>query len=322
MLERRDPMKSWSPLTHRVYRLLKSHKIESGVAIVAVSGGADSMGLLMMLDDIKSALSLDLKVVHVHHGPGKTELDRSRAQKLVEDESLKLGLSIRVFRSLRKLSSEAELRAFRRSSLLEALGSDRGWIFTGHHLQDLLETRLIRLVRGTGPQGLRAIRVKQGVWVRPWLETSRKEIVKEIENRGLGYWEDPSNRQSEPLRNWIRNDWLPQLDSKRPGSLESLGRSLEMLVLGLNTENKGVSPVWLGPHTLSRGFFHTLSLNEKQQVLAQCLHALQGLNYSSGQIKEILKRLDNPKKEHTFRMRNSLWEVNAEQISVRKVFEK
>lgn len=324
MLERRDRMKSWSPLVHQIYRLLKAHKIEKGRGYVAVSGGGDSLALLWVLSQLRGALNLDLQVLHVHHGPGTHQRARTKAQDLVRERAAELEIPFQAFYSEKELKSEAEFRKFRQAALRSAVegGPRPAWIFTAHHLQDLLETRLIRLIRGTGLQGLKAIHVKRGVWVRPFLEVSQGEILKSLEDWGVTPWRDPSNEDQNPLRNWIRHSWLPELEKKRSGGVKSLGRSLAQIVEQIAKDSEGRGPVWLGPHTLSRGFFHTLGASEKQQVLAECLYRLQGLNYSSGQIKEIQKRLDNPKKEHTFRMKNSLWVINAEQISVRKVSEK
>jgi tRNA(Ile)-lysidine synthase len=310
-------MNQWSPLLHRIYRLMSQQKMQGSQLLLAVSGGADSMALMLILNDLKSALNLDLEVAHIHHGPGRWLAYRDRAEKVVKEATLQLGLPLVGKRSELELKSEQELRNFRRNSLRE-LSRDR-WILTAHHLQDLVETRMIRLVRGTGPQGLAAIRVKRRPWFRPFLTTTRAELRQELASRNSSFWEDPSNKDLGPLRNWVRHEWLPALEQKRPGSLQSLGRSLEILARSqdLPLEN-AIRAVWVNNSTLSRGFFHTLDDNQKQQVLAQCLYRVVGLNYSSGQIKEIQKRLDNPKKEHTFVMKNSLWVINAEQISVKK----
>lgn len=283
------------------------------------------MALFSIMFELRTSLNLKLQVVHVHHGPGPHKAFRDKARSFVEKQAQRKNLPFQVFTSQKELSSEAELRKFRRDSLLAAAENTQKtspknfWIMTAHHLEDLVETRLIRLIRGTGAQGLKAIAVKQGPWLRPLLGTSKKLLHAELKAQNVAFIEDPSNKSAGPLRNWIRHTWLPDLEKKRPGSVQSLGRSLELLVLGDLLPKMEASPVWLGPHTLSRGFFHTLDLQAKQQVLAQCLFRVLGLNYSSGQIKEIQKRLDNPQKEHTFKMKNSLWEVNAEQISVRKV---
>lgn len=310
-------MQSWTPLEHRIFRLLKAHKMEGADILVAVSGGADSMGLLYVLKELESALKLKIRVAHIHHGPGEWKAFRDRAEKMVRQACGHLKVPLTVVHSDQELRSEQELRRFRRNALLElAAGS---WIFTGHHLQDLLETRLIRLIRGTGPQGLRAISIRSKPWFRPWLTTTTQEIRQELAGKHQDFWEDPSNRDLGPLRNWIRQEWLPALESKRPGALRALGRSLENLA---KAKDEKLDQVFLAPGVLSRGLFHALGASQKQQVLARCLLNVVGLNYSSGQIEEIKKRLDNPKNQHSFRMRNSLWQVNAEQISLKKVSQK
>ena len=287
------------------------------------------MTLLRVMSQIQKSLGLSLQVLHVHHGDlelefasqdSKAENFRDQAQTLVREVCQDLKTPFVTVKSETGLITEAECRKFRRDSLLAIRSQptnrlQKCWLMTAHHQQDLLETRMLRLIRGTGPQGLKAIHPRQDPWVRPWLQVTPEEILKETELLNARYVQDPSNNDPRYLRNWVRNTWLKSLENHQPGAVESLGRSLENLS---QLQDKALEPVWVTQTSFKRGLFHTLTPGQKRQVLATCLHRVVGSDYSLGQIEEIQKQLDKSQSEHTFKMKNSLWKVNAQHVSVRK----
>lgn len=316
------------------------------------------MALLQVMNQIQKSLGLSLQVLHIHHGDLETDSNndqttflttdaaiaptaslktdakknlssdrtsksssfRDQAQALVQTVCQDLKIPNVAVKSEAGLKTEAECRKFRRDSLLKMRSQaanrlQKCWLMTAHHQQDLLETRMLRLIRGTGPQGLKAIHARQDPWVRPWLQVTTEEISNEIEISKIDYVQDPSNNDSRYLRNWVRNTWLKSLEKHQPGAVESLGRSLENLA---QLQDKALEPVWVTQTSFKRGLFHTLTPGQKRQVLATCLHRVVGSDYSLGQIEEIQKQLDKSQSEHTFKMKNSLWKVNAQHVSVRK----
>ena len=101
-------------------------------------------------------------------------------------------------------------------------------IALGHHAQDQQETFFIRLMRGASLTGLTAMRPKQGIYIRPLLQTNKKDIVAYLEQNNIAYLTDPTNASPEFLRNRIRNNVLPalqQCDSRFDHNfLETLNR--------------------------------------------------------------------------------------------------
>lgn len=298
-------MKNWSSLHHQVWKILKPWKDHP--FLIAVSGGADSMALLNIAKD----LPLKIEVFHAHHGPGDNLEFRNQAEKFVLDFCVQHKISRHFVKSKQKLSSEKEFRDFRKSEIEKWLQvHPQGFVMTAHHAEDLLETRIIRLIRGTGPQGLQSMSVKKGFVIRPFLEISKTELKNYLKSHNLEFIEDPTNQSSRYLRNWLRNRWLPQLEKKRPGSLKRLGASIENLVPEISPSNR---------EYLSRSEYLSLNTKEQLQALAALLKSKGLLNYTQGQLKEIQKRLDNPQRRLTFISAGAEWVINAERISFKRI---
>lgn len=323
-------MKStWTPLTHEIYRWLATERVGrrtgfsalSGNPVrigIALSGGADSIALTVVLNDIAGALGLELHLLHVHHGPGRNKKHRDEAETFVKQLAQQLNLPLSMIRSKESLPSEQAMRVFRRRAFLswvEDLGLD--WIATGHHSQDLLETRILRLLRGTGARGFSAISARQSPWLRPFLHISPVILRGELIQREQPWLEDESNRDPRYLRNWVRHTWLPLLEKRSPGAVERWGASLSTLAESLQ-EPANPAGLWLNENTLSRPVYLQLSPAEQRQALAHLFWRLKNTNYSQSQIEEVRKRLDNPKNEHIFTVSRLLWRVNAEQILARR----
>lgn len=305
-------MKAKHKLEHRIWDELKSAGLLEQKILVACSGGADSMALLRVLAQIRP--SAQLAVAYVHHGDGEG-LYRDEAEAFVAAQAKSLGLSFgrRRHRGPR-LESEAELRAFRRSALREMaveVGADL--IALGHHQQDLFETRLLRLIRGVGEEGWRAMAVLRPPWYRPLLTTSREELRKYLQTIGSPWMDDPSNRDPRFLRNWLRWQWLPQLEDRAPGASAAMSRSFEGLVEGLdrNSPRKSLP----SGTTLERSLWFTASPPERRRWVAEALKRI-GARATRGQLEEITRRLDNRRGEYTFRMKGSQWTVLVRQIRV------
>jgi tRNA(Ile)-lysidine synthase len=188
----------------------------------------------------------------------------------------------------------------------------------GHHQEDLLETRLLRLIRGTGPQGLQAMKVvKEGV-IRPFLTTSEKEIARASE--GLVWVEDPSNTKADYLRNWVRQKWLSALEEKSPGAKKALARSLELLLESHEIKDigGGLAPGQVSKRMTRRGIlkaeFLGLSEEEKRRLLARYLLQLKVRHFTQNHLREILKHLDNSQNVHKFTLAKLDWTLTKDRI--------
>lgn len=301
-------LKNWSPLHHQVWRSLRQAKLNSDRTrpfLVCVSGGADSMALLHIVKDLPIAVT----VFHAHHGPELNSNFRDSSQRFVEDYCVKHKISIVTTQSKVGLKSENEMRKFRRAGVLKWLKQNpQGIVMTAHHAEDLLETRILRLIRGTGPHGLTAMSIWSPPFFRPFLELSSQDLRKFLADLDQTWVEDPSNQDSRYLRNWVRNRWLPALEKRKPGSVQRLSQSLESMIPELSRSRS--------THEILRSEYASLTAKQQLEALAQLMRSHGLFQFTMGQLKEIQKRLDNPQKHLIFNIAGALWSVNAERITV------
>ena len=181
-----------------------------GRALVAVSGGPDSVALLDLLVRSRDTHGSELVVAHVDHG---IHPDSSRVAKQVQDlagayqvqfEGVRLQLGSGVGETAARRERYAWLEATR-------LRVEAQYIVTAHHADDQVETVLMRVLEGSGPAGLAAMAPVTGCLVRPLLVFRRSHLLRYLEDEGLEAWLDPANADSRHLRSWIRTELLPLL---------------------------------------------------------------------------------------------------------------
>lgn len=303
--------------------LRKEYSSLEGVEVwCACSGGADSISLFHILNNLKSVLKFELGIIHIHHGSAEdpsTEEFRNRAFEFVKGLSQSSGVSFKDFKSEVPLKSEEEFRDFR-INCFKSLSSEQ-LVMTGHHRQDFLETVLIQLIRGSGPQGLGGVFFDPSEQIiHPLLEVSKKEIGQFLKDRSLGFIEDPSNNEDVYFRNWLRLNWLPLLEDHRPGALNSLSQSLELVCQAMKESNdQSYEGVDLGVEEVCFSMVNWLSLSpwRRQSLVALIFRHFSSRGYSLGQIKETLKCLDLPQKSHRFTLGELHWTVDHGRIKVR-----
>jgi tRNA(Ile)-lysidine synthetase-like protein len=209
------------PLLKRFRRELKATPIQEGQRVlVAVSGGGDSVGLLALLLSARPRPNLTLGVAHVHHNLRGAEADRDEAAVRALAEAL--GLPFLHARLRGKPSAGGSVEAWARDGRYAALERLRAkgrwdWIATAHSLDDQAETVLMRIARGTGLEGLAAIRQSAGAVVRPALAFSGAELREAARTCGLRFLEDSTNRDRRFLRNRVRLEIMPAIEADLPG---------------------------------------------------------------------------------------------------------
>ncbi len=214
--------------TIREYRLLDS----GDHVLVAVSGGADSMALLLCLHEISPRLNLTLTVAHLNHGIRGREAEededfvrRSSAalgRPFVSESADLASFASRMRKNLEEAAREARYEFLERAAL--HAGANR--IATGHNLDDQAETILMRLLRGSGLAGLSGMQpVTGGRLIRPLLECSRRQILEFLAARDAAYREDSTNRELRYRRNRLRRELIPYLEEHfNPRLVEVLTR--------------------------------------------------------------------------------------------------
>jgi tRNA(Ile)-lysidine synthase len=209
-------MSTVGSLPQRVLAHIAQHRLfrEPGEALVAVSGGPDSVALLDLLNAIANDLGLKLVVAHVDHGILSDSRTVGRSVKTLAE---KYGLPFEsTALHLGPEASETEARRARYAWLRE-VQRRRGakYLVTAHHEDDQVETIVLRALRGSAPAGLAGIAARgRGGLVRPLLPFTRPELVEYATARGLPSHDDPANRDPRHLRSWVRATLLPLLNER------------------------------------------------------------------------------------------------------------
>ncbi|MFI5206687.1 MAG: tRNA lysidine(34) synthetase TilS [Gemmatimonadales bacterium] len=211
------PLPPLTPLAARLARHLEQTRLFEGpgLALVAVSGGPDSMALLDLLASLAPGLSLQLLVVHADHGIHKGSARIAAQVERIAKE--RHGLETLV-RALALGADAGETRARdARYKFFREVQKQRGarWLVTAHHADDQVETVLLRLLRGSGPTGLAGIPARgPGGLVRPLLPFTRAELAEHVRSLGVQVFDDPANRDPRHMRSWVRAELLPMLESR------------------------------------------------------------------------------------------------------------
>lgn len=202
--------------------------------LVAISGGADSVALLVLLHRVADTFDLHLEAAHLDHALR----EKSHSDALfVEQLCVKLGVPLVVKRKdvakearQRKGNLEEVARDLRRE-FLAATAKARGCqlIALGHHADDQAETFLMRLLRGSGPSGLAAMQLLSDTTVRPLLSFRREALRSYLQTEGIVWREDESNLNQELTRNRVRHQLLPLLETYNPNISHQLAGLCELL---------------------------------------------------------------------------------------------
>ncbi len=200
-------------------------------ALVAVSGGTDSLALAYALIKEAPDLAINLIAVTVDHQLQSGSADQA-AKVQVELKAMGYQEVIIEKVSVKEESGlEADARAARYAALdaiAKAYGATQ--IFLGHTRDDQAETVLLGLARGSGTRSLSGMAVINGKYARPFLQLTREQIVAACNEVGLKPWSDPHNENAKFSRVRVRNSVLPVMESEiGPGIAAALARSAAIL---------------------------------------------------------------------------------------------
>ncbi|SMO37566.1 tRNA lysidine(34) synthetase TilS [Solitalea koreensis] len=197
--------------------------------LLAVSGGMDSM---IMVSFFKEA-GVDFGIAHCNFSlrGEEADLDEAFVQKLATD--LNVPYYVKKFDTLgfaatNKLSTQMAARELRYHWFEDLLKlQNYSYVATAHHKNDMVETMLINLVRGTGIAGLHGILPKRKNTLRPLLFLTREEIAKIAKTDKIEFREDSSNSSNKYLRNKLRHEVIPVLQEINPDLEESFMTTAE-----------------------------------------------------------------------------------------------
>ncbi|SFF98170.1 tRNA lysidine(34) synthetase TilS [Prevotella sp. KH2C16] len=263
---------------------------KDGRYLVALSGGADSVSLLLIL----KSLGYQIEAVHCNFHLRGEESDRDErfCIDLCAKESIPLHLvhfDTKTYAEVHKVSIEMAARELR-YKYFEQLRADikADDICVAHHREDSVETILLNLVRGTGIQGLTGIDPRNGHIVRPLLCVSRLDLEDYLNQRGQKFVTDSSNLIDDVQRNKIRLKVIPLLKEINPKAVENIHKSSlylrEVEKVALSTVRNDL----LEGKKLSFDRLKTMPSPE-----FSLWYILKDYRFSASQIKEMLEAVDS-----------------------------
>ena len=240
------------------------------IYLASVSGGADSTALLVALASLGERFRI--RCIHVEHGIRPGAESRGDAEFV---RSLCAGYDIpcrvvsvrpgKIARTAerRGVGIEAAARLYRHrawsleAERLEAASGGRETVrvLVAHTADDMLETVLMRVLRGAGPAGLAAMPARRGRILRPLLALGRRDVLSYLAQKGVPWREDSTNTDTRHLRNRVRHRLVPTLADAFPGwrtALSSLARTQSLAADFIATE-AGIRVGWQ-PFSLAESF--------------------------------------------------------------------
>ena len=217
----------------KVRKYIEKHKLLdiNKLYLVALSGGADSVALLLMLHEA----GYRVHAAHCNFHLRDTESNRDEIFcvslcKRLGIELHRVHFDTQTYAEVHKKSIEMAARELR-YKWFEQLRVDIGaaGICVAHHRDDSVETVLMNLIRGTGLRGLCGIRPRNGFILRPLLDVSREDIETYLAVKGQEYVTDSTNLEDDVMRNKIRLKILPMLRELNPAVMENIQRTAENL---------------------------------------------------------------------------------------------
>lgn len=199
--------------------------------LVALSGGADSVCLLLALRELGATVCA--AHCNFHLRAAESERDATFVRELCQ------GLGITLYEAQFDTEVEARHRGISlemaardlRYGFFEELAREHTlrYVAIGHHKEDNTETFFLNLLRGTGISGLRGMRVLRNIYLRPLLHCTREEIEGYLSQRGQNFVQDSSNSERKYRRNLLRHDILPQLRTINPRFDSTMAQTMDHL---------------------------------------------------------------------------------------------
>ncbi len=297
----------YNALEKKVIKTILEYDLLNTNMILAVSGGLDSMALLKIMHHISKKFPITIAVAHFHHGGISSY--RKNAYLHVKKQTALYDFEFFYKKHKTTLKTETECRRERLKFLKSIAKREKALIVTAHHMEDLLETRILRLIRGVGANGLVSMRIMDNNIFRPLLNFSKDELLKFKPK----FLEDPSNKDNSNIRNWVRNVWLNALKTKAPKASKNMHRSLDLISNAKRLDlSFCITKDGLDRHTMS-----LFSIDLRHEAIAKYMLLKNIKNYSHSQIHEIEKRLRSKTKNFKFKVAKRLWLVNTTHVRLK-----
>ena len=286
--------KSSSLFLRKIEQFIEQKELmnNSQLYLVALSGGADSVALLLALK--KLGYNIEAAHCNFHLRGEESDRDEDFCKNLCRELDIKLHLAhfdTQTNASLHGISIEMAARNLR-YNYFEALLKDinASAVCVAHHKDDSAETLLLNLVRGTGIEGLTGIKSKNNRIVRPFLCVRRNEIINYLEQQNQSFVTDSSNLVNDVQRNKIRLDVMPLLQTINPLIVEHLnqtGEYIEEATSILNTALEQMQDRVVLLKTEGQTIVDIERLEKEQSSSYLLWNILKNYGFNAAQIKQI-----------------------------------
>lgn len=231
-------------LLEQTERTIQKHSLieADGLTLVALSGGADSVALLLALKE----LGFKVEALHCNFHLRGEESDRDElfVSHLCQTNGITLSIThfdTTGYAASHKISIEMAARELRYRWFAEMLAEKKAdSIAVAHHKQDQAETLLLNLLRGTGLRGLAGMQYRNGNIIRPMLDCTKEQITDFLQHRHQAWVEDSTNQERDALRNRIRLDIIPRLLDINPQAVEHISHTAEIIQESIPIYEKGL----------------------------------------------------------------------------------
>ncbi len=316
----------WTPLHARLHRTLKERRLlkKSQSALVAVSGGQDSLCLIKLLLDLQPKWNWNLAIVHCDH---RWRSDSEANAKFVEELARSWQLPFFLQTADKIPTSEADAREWRYRCFRAIADGNYSAIVTGHTASDRAETFLYNLIRGSGADGLQALSWKRFIspdlaLIRPLLNITRAETAQFCHDSNLQIWEDSTNQDLTYARNRIRQTLLPYLQTHfNPQVEQNLAQTAELLTAEVEYLEKAAAELRekatdsLG---LNRSRLQSVPLALQRRVIRQHLQQTLTFNPNFEQIEKFVALITAPNRSRTDPfLRGAIAEVQGDWIIIK-----
>ena len=298
-------------MIHKVAKYIERNGLlpHKGKVVVGLSGGADSVALLIALRKLGYAC----EALHCNFHLRGEESDRD--ERFVKNLCERLGTTLHIVHfdtaeyakskgiSIEMAARELRYEAFeKKREEIKAIA-----IAVAHHRDDSAETMLLNLIRGTGIKGLHGIRPRNGHIVRPLLCVGRDEILDYLKWRGEVYVTDSTNLTCDYTRNKIRLEIIPELAGINPSIKESLAATAQRINEAEEIYSKAVADA-IG--RVKQGNSIDIGALKREVAPTTILHEiLSPLGFNSTQVANIAEAIDS---EGCREISNKEWRIIKE----------
>ena len=285
-------------MLNKIADFIAKHQLlsRSGLHLIALSGGADSIALLHILRDL--GYHIEAAHCNFHLRGAESDRDEQFVKQICDSLNIPLHLihfDTAEYATLHQVSIEMAARELRYGyfrQLCQDIGAES--VCVAHHRDDAVETFLMNLLRGSGIHGLTGIRPKNGPIVRPLLGVSRQEIEDYLHSIGQDYVTDSTNLHDDVLRNKLRLNVLPLLKEINPSAAENIDKTARFLQEAERIYDAAMQSA-LQSLVHTEGQVQSVSIKEllKQPAVGTFLHEwLSPYGFNSTQTQQIAECLD------------------------------